>query len=234
MGRRGPAPLCPSHAPRRRVGPWRRVGQTLSMQDTYAQGRGEVAPWPRRRVPWGSEPGAGGGQRMAWGRAGAPRASGRPGPGKREEEARLLRLTSPSRPRSHGPGLLRPGRRPDASGAVPGGSGARCYRSLPLRCALAEARPGGGKTPSGRLRSRYLWLRRTQEAQRPQGKHAGGPFWTAAISPLELGETAFAKGFEAGLKLLAHVGSLKIGSATPQAAPVIFQELEEAACTPVP
>lgn len=100
-GRRGPAPLCPSHAPRRRVGPWRRVGQTLSMQDTYAQGRGEVAPWPRRRVPWGSEPGAGGGQRMAWGRAGAPRASGRPGPGKREEEARLLRLTSPSRPRSH-------------------------------------------------------------------------------------------------------------------------------------
>lgn len=133
-----------------------------------------------------------------------------------------------------GPGLLRPGRRPDASGVVPGGSGARCFRSLPLRCALAEARPGGGKTPSGRLRSRYLWLRRTQEAQRPQGKHADGPFWTASISPLELGETAFAKGFEAGLKLLAHVGSLKIGLATPQAAPVIFQEPEAAACTPVP
>lgn len=55
-----------------------------------------------------------------------------------------------------------------------------------------------------------------------------------SISPLELGGTAFAKGFEAGLKLLVHVGSLKIGTATPQAAPVIFQEPEEAACTPVP
>lgn len=57
-----------------------------------------------------------------------------------------------------------------------------------------------------------------------------GPY----LSLLELGETMFTKRFETGLKLLTHIRSLKIGSATTQAAPVIFQEPEEVACTPVP
>lgn len=155
MGRRGPAPLCPSHAPRRRVGPWRRVGQTLSMQDTYAQGRGEVAPWPRRRVPWGSEPGAGGGQRMAWGRAGAPRASGRPGPGKREEEARRGGASSPPH-LAQPPSLTRAGRASCGQGDG--------------RMPLARSLEGPALAVFGPFPSAVLWPRPGREVE----KHRAG------------------------------------------------------------
>lgn len=70
--------------------------------------------------------------------------------------------------------------------------------------------------------------------QQPQGKHVDTFFWTASLALPELEETMFIKRFETSLKLLAHIGPLKIGSATTQAAPVIFQEPEAVACTPAP
>lgn len=55
-----------------------------------------------------------------------------------------------------------------------------------------------------------------------------------SLSLLELGGIMFTERFETSLKLLTHIRFLKIGSATTQAVPVIFQGPEKAACTPVP
>ena len=44
----------------------------------------------------------------------------------------------------------------------------------------------------------------------------------------------FTERFETSLKLLTHIRFLKIGSATTQAVPVIFQGPEKVACTLVP
>lgn len=57
---------------------------------------------------------------------------------------------------------------------------------------------------------------------------------TVSLSLLELRGMMFTERFETSLKLLTHISFLKIGSATSQAVPVIFQGPEKVACTPVP
>lgn len=152
------------------------MGQALSMQDTSGQGPGEARLRGRSGVSPGglSQEPAGGrgrpgaergplsgplpthGARATASTRGAAWGSGRPGPEKHEERARLLRCHSALRPQSHvRPVLLRPplpvsrGDRPDASSPVPGGSGVYYHRSFPLSRAPAESRPRRGKTPRG-------------------------------------------------------------------------------------